>query len=282
MFRSFSLHLRIILAGILYLILHDASSQIVTESQEVDITFNKTSSIVFPAPITSVDRGSRDVLVQKVKGVNNVLLLKAGKLNFKETNLTVITADAKLHHFFVKYSDAPLTFTFQAAGSKGEEKASSFPVLFNTEMTGADMDRYGKYILNNPKKRRLKSASGHDMKLALQGIYIQGNIMFYELEIVNKSNIPFHTDMFQFYVKDKQKARRTASQEVVEIPLHRVGNSEVFPGKTTTEVVYALPKFTIPDAKLLAIELTERKGGRHLHLDVTNKTIVKALPIPQG
>jgi conjugative transposon TraN protein len=281
MFQTFGLHLRIILAGILYLILHDTFSQIVPESQNVEVTFNKTTSIVFPAPITSVDRGSRDVLVQKVKGVNNVLQLKAGRANFKETNLTVITNNAKLHHFLVGYSEAPKTFTIQAMRLE-EEQLGSLPILLPTEMTDTDLDRYANHILNSPHNGKLKSTSKHNMELALEGIYIQGNIMFYELAITNDSNIPFHTDMLQFYVKDKQRMKRTASQEVVEVPLHHVGNSEVIAGKTTTDIVFALPKFTIPDAKLLAIELTEKRGGRHLRLDLHNKIIVKALPIPQG
>jgi conjugative transposon TraN protein len=276
-----NLHLRIILIGILSLLLKEAFSQVVSESRNVEVTFNKTSSIVFPTGITSVDRGSRDVLAQKAKGVSNVLQLKAGKTNFKETNLTVITADGKLHHFFVRYAETPATFTIQATESF-EQNTASIPLLFQTEMTDADMKQYTSYILESPRKFSLKSKSRYDMKLALQGIYIRGNIMFYHLKISNDSNIPFHTDMLRFYVKDKQKVKRTASQEVVEVPLYHEGNNEVVPGKTTSNIVYALPKFTIPDAKVLSIELMERKGGRHLQLAIKNRTIVKALPVPEG
>lgn len=276
-----NLHLRIILIGILSLLLKEAFSQVVTESRNVEVTFNKTSSIVFPTGITSVDRGSRDVLAQKAKGVSNVLQLKAGKTNFKETNLTVITADGKLHHFFVCYAEAPATFTIQATESS-EENTGSVPLLFQSEMTDADMKQYTSYILESPQKFSLKSKSRYDMKLALQGIYIRGNIMFYHLKISNDSNIPFHTDMLRFYVKDKQKVKRMASQEVVEVPLYHEGNSEVVPGKTTSNIVYALPKFTIPDAKVLSIELMEKKGGRHLQLAIKNRIIVKALPVPEG
>jgi conjugative transposon TraN protein len=282
MFHSLGLHLKIILTGIFLMILEAASSQIVMESQPVEVTFNKTSSIVFPASITAVDRGSRDVLVQKVKGVDNVLQLKAGRANFKDTNLTVVTSDATLHHFFIHYSDAPATFTIQAMKSDLGVKTTSLPILFPAEMTDADMDIFANVILKIDKKRGIKSTSRHDMKLALLGIYIRNNVMFYQLRIVNSSNVAFHTDMLQFYVKDKQRVKRTASQEVVEVPLYHVGDSEVIPGKTTTDIVYALSKFTIPDAKILAIELTERRGGRHLNLDIHNKTIVKAQPIPQG
>jgi conjugative transposon TraN protein len=253
-------------------------SQAPAELQSVEVTFNKTSSIVFSAAITSVDRGSRDVLAQKAKGVNNVLQLKAGKINFKETNLTVITADGKLHHFFVSYADHPAGFKF-LADSK-DESAKSYALQFKSEMTDAELEKYSEEIVANNDKRKLKRTSAFDMTLLLKGIYIQNNIMFYYLRIENKTNIPYHPEMLRFYVRDKQKAKRTASQEVTERPIYQYGNSKVIEGQSTVDLVCAIPKFTIPDAKLLNIELMEQRGGRHLKLQVKNKMIVKAQPVP--
>ncbi|PZR25996.1 MAG: hypothetical protein DI538_26880 [Azospira oryzae] len=115
----------------------------------------------------------------------------------------------------------------------------------------------------------------------MQGIFIEGNVMFYHLRIANRSNIPFHTDMLRFYVKDKQNVKRTASQEISAIPLFIHGNGDELKGATTQDVIVALEKFTIPDAKILAIELLERKGGRHLKLLLKNRTINRAQPIPE-
>src|SRR6478609_7705688 len=89
----------------------DRSEEII-KTLPLEITFNKTSSIIFPAVIKSVDRGSRDILAQKAKGVGNVLQLKAGKENFSETNLTVITGDGVLHQFTINYSGQPISLTF--------------------------------------------------------------------------------------------------------------------------------------------------------------------------
>jgi Bac_Flav_CT_N: Bacteroides conjugative transposon TraN protein len=47
------------------------------------------------------------------------------------------------------------------------------------------------------------------------------------------------------------------------------------PGKTV-RTVYALPKFTIPDDKLLVVELYEKNGGRHQVIRVENADIVNA------
>ena len=47
-------------------------------------------------------------------------------------------------------------------------------------------------------------------------------------------------------------------------------------GKSTVRTVYALPKFTIPDDKLLLVELYEKNGGRHQVIRVENSDIVNA------
>lgn len=257
----------------------EANSQPFVELQPVEITFNKTSSIVFPASITSVDRGSRDVLVQKAKGVNNVLQLKAGRINFNETNLTVITADGKLHHFLVQYADHPKVFTVSLHATSPSNTIDT-PLLFQTEVTTAAMNVIAENILMLPKRLPIKRTAHYGMRVFLKGIYIQDNVMYYHLTIANNSNIPFHTEMLSLYTRDKQKVKRTATQEVAEVPLYVYGNTGEVKGKASQDVVIALSEFTIPEAKLLVIELMEKKGGRHLALNVRNRTIVKARPAP--
>ena len=53
------------------------------------------------------------------------------------------------------------------------------------------------------------------------------------------------------------------------------GTNEVIEiaGKSTVRTVYALPKFTIPDDKLLLVELYEKNGGRHQVIRVENADI---------
>jgi len=86
--------------------------QEITRSYPLQITTGKTSSLIFPGIIKSVDRGSREVLAQKAKDVSNVLHVKAAKEDFSETNLTVITADGLLYHFTVRYAADPGVLTF--------------------------------------------------------------------------------------------------------------------------------------------------------------------------
>lgn len=269
--------MRLLWAGLFSICFAPAIGQIV-QADNVELTYNKTSSIIFPALITSVDRGSRDILAQKAKGVNNVLQLKAGKVNFKETNLTVITADGALHYFTVRYADKPSVLTINADRQFSPESPTE--IEFSSELTQVELEQHANAILESPRTRRIKGQSKYQMKMELQGIYIQDNTMFFHVKVENQSNIPYHSDVFRFFIKDKQKAKRTASQELSQKPVYQLGTTELIQGKSTNNVIVALPKFTIPDAKHLVIELLEKNGGRHLVLTINNKTIVNASLIP--
>ena len=65
----------------------------------IEVTSNKTLTLLFPYPIKSVDAGSQDLLIEKVKGTENVLRIKAAKPGFPETSLSIITSDGKIYCF---------------------------------------------------------------------------------------------------------------------------------------------------------------------------------------
>jgi hypothetical protein len=48
----------------------------------------------------------------------------------------------------------------------------------------------------------------------LNGLYIGDDNLFYQIEIKNRSNISYDKDMFRFFIRDKKKSKRTASQEI--------------------------------------------------------------------
>jgi conjugative transposon TraN protein len=243
----------------------------VIQTLPIEVTFNKTTSIIFPAVIKSVDRGSKDILAQKAKGVGNVLQLKAGKDSFPETNLTVITADGTLHHFTVSYSTEPVTQTVDIS-----HPAISTSLIFQTELTESDMENYAKGIILAKRTILFNSESQYKVSLALLGIYVKGDVMFYRFKIFNHSHIDYDIDFLKFYIRDKARIKRTASQEIEIKPIYVFGNGETVKGGSSNDLVYALQKFTIPESKHLDIELFEKNGGRHFELVIKNKTIVKA------
>lgn len=269
-----NLYIKILLWGFLANWARDAGSQPINEPQKVDITFNKTCSIVFPAVIKSVDRGSRDILAQKAKGVGNVLQLKAGKENFPETNLTVITGDGILHQFTVNYSSQPTALTLDIGEASNSKE--SIPLIFQTEMTEDDMESYSSGIAQSKGSIRFIKEKQYKISLALLGIYIKDDVMFYRFRIMNRSNINYDLDFLKFYVQDKARMKRTASQEVEIKPIYVHGNAKTIKGGSSSDLVCAFQKLTIPESKHLNVELFEENGGRHFEMAIENKTIVNA------
>jgi hypothetical protein len=93
-------------------------------------------------------------------------------------------------------------------------------------------------------------------------------------------DIDYDIELLRFYIRDKKKGKRTAVQENEMIPLHVSGNSRQVKAPGNSVIVVALEKFTIPDAKFLAIQCMEKNGGRHLLVKVKNKNILKAIQLP--
>lgn len=252
-----------------------ANAQSDTKSCSLEITFNKTSSIVFQSIITSVDRGSRDILAQKAKGAENILQVKAARQNFPETNLTVITGDGKLHLFTVNYSPDPAALSF-AVRREDKEKSS---LIFQTAMTESDLKKYCSRIIHQKRFRTLKRESKYRMTLALSGVYVKNDIVFYHFTMMNKSNINYDVDFLRLFIEDKARVKRTASQEVDIKPLYVFGNDRLINANSINHLVFALNKFTLPNARQLIIELYEENGGRNLNLAIGNRIIVNARPV---
>ena len=72
-----------------------------------------------------------------------------------------------------------------------------------------------------------------------------------------------------------------APKEIEINPVHLQNNVTKINGRSSQTLVVAVPKFTIPDKKYLAIQLFEANGGRHIELSVKNRTIIKAAVLPR-
>jgi conjugative transposon TraN protein len=245
----------------------------IIEPYHLTITWNKTTNLIFPYAIKSVDRGSQDVLAQKVKGVENILLVKAGKENFAETNLSVITSDGKIYSFILRYSNNPSLLNISFSQDTTLEGAVALLQPGNNE---AQMQLTAERIANEKRMPYRLGDHKFGMNLQLNGIYTKKDVVFYRLQIENRSNIGYDIDMLRFCIRDKKESKRTASQEVELQPLYICNDTTAIKGQSNRTFVFALPKFTIPDKKYLSIQLMEQNGGRHLQLRVHNRRIVKA------
>lgn len=256
----------------------------VISSYRLLITTGKTTNLVFPYAIRSADRGSGDVIAQQVKGVENILQVKAAVKNFAETNLTVITADGSLYSFLVNYSvnptDLNIRFCRDTVKEKGQSDkiAGKLPVSFSGANSNTVAVERIAALVSKKKNRTIHGIrdSKYEISLRLQSIYVKENVLYCQLQLSNSSNLNYDVDMIRFYIRDDKRAKRSAIQEVEVIPLYIAGKPVLIKAHSKGVYVFAFEKFTIPDAKHLVCEVREKNGGRNLAIQVRNKHIIHA------
>jgi conjugative transposon TraN protein len=251
--------------------INEKSSLNQEEFKNLHIGYSKTTSIVFPYAIKSIDKGSPDVLMQKAKGVENILLVKAAKENFGQTNLTVVTADNRLYVFVLNYDEVCTDLNIKADNTA----VVNGNILFSMENENqSQIEQYASLASSKKKKLEGLKRSRFEMKLNVTGIFIHQDILYFRLLLGNTSKINYEIDQLRFFIRDRKKSKRTASQEIELIPLYSTSSSSVVPDKSEVSVVYAFGKFTIPEKKYLTIQLIEKNGGRQLEMDIKNRDLI--------
>ena len=251
----------------------------------LEVTFNKTVHLIFPSAIRYVDLGSADLLAAKADGTENVLRVKAALRDFsRESNLSVITEDGAYYTFNVKYADEPVKLSIEMTDFLHDGEAVNRPnnalAIYMREL-GQESPLLVKLIMqsiykNNDREIKHIGSKRFGIQHTLKGIYTHNGLLYFHLQLKNSSNVPFNVDYITFKIVDRKIAKRTAIQEQVIWPLRAYNNLTVIGGRRTGRTVFALEKFTIPDDKMLVVELNEQNGGRHQRFEVDNADLVRA------
>lgn len=251
------------------------------EPYRMEVTYDKTSHLIFPTAIRYVDLGSEYLIAGKAEDAENVLRVKASVRDFEpETNFSVITNDGRFYSFDVYYSSYPEALSYDLLTmQKAVDKANGNDVLF--EELGNNSPSLAGLLLETiykKDKRIVKhiGAKSFDIQFMLKGIYIHNGKYYFHTELRNRTNVPFQIDFVNFKVVDKKVAKRTVVQERPMIPLRTYKPLDEIGGKTIEQNVFLLDQFTIADDKVLLIEIFERNGGRHQTLQVENSDLIKA------
>ncbi|MDV3710594.1 conjugative transposon protein TraN [Pedobacter chinensis] len=251
------------------------------EPYKMEVTYNKTSHLIFPTAIRYVDLGSEYLIAGKAEDAENVLRVKATVRDFEpETNFSVITNDGRFYSFNVYYSSYPEALSYDLLTmQKAVDKANGNDVLF--EELGNNSPSLAGLLLETiykKDKRIVKhiGAKSFGIQFILKGIYIHNGKYYFHTELRNRTNVPFQIDFVNFKVVDKKVAKRTVVQERPIIPLRTYKPLDEIGGKLTEQNVFLLDQFTIADDKILLIEIFEKNGGRHQTLQIENCDLIKA------
>ena len=251
----------------------------------LEITYDKTVHVIFPAPVKYVDLGSTDLLAGKADGAENVIRVKAVTKHFRqETNMSVITEDGNFYSFNVKYADEPLLLNVEMCDFIHDGETVNRPnnamEIYLTELDN-ESPRLVRLIMKSVHqrdKRRIRhvGCKRFGVQFLLKGLYTHSDLLYFHTEVRNSSNVPFDVDFVTFKIADKKVVKRTAMQEQVVYPLRSFNYVTRVDGRKSACTVFALPKFTIPDDKKLVVEMFEKQGGRHQAFELENGDLVRA------
>lgn len=251
----------------------------------LEVTYDKTTHIIFPSAVRYVDLGSPNLVAGKADGAENVIRVKAVVKNFRdETNMSVITESGSFYTFNVKYADEPLLLNIEMKdfihdGSKVNRPNNALDIYLKE--LGSESPKLVQLInksIHKENKRHVKhiGSKAFGIQYLLRGIYTHNGLLYFHTQVRNQSNVPFEVDFVTFKIVDKKVMKRTAIQEQIIFPLRAYNYATVVAGNKDERTVFTFDKFTIPADKVLVVELNEKSGGRHQSFTVESEDIVRA------
>lgn len=267
-----------------------ATSQQGLTSRTIEVGFTKTVHILFPAPVTYIDIGSMAIIAGKADGAENVVRVKAAVRDFaEETNLTVITEDGGFYTFDARYAENPSTSTIEitAAESPAAQPASASEPARADEgrvllrEVGRERPATVKRVLSDIYRQNRADVRGihtrkYGVEVEVRGIYVHNDVIYLHVQIANNTNISFEVDYRRFVVADRKAAKRTAQQQRVIEPLRVCNDPSIVRGHQRQRIVFALPKLTLEEDKILLLEIAEKDGARHQYLEISSKELLGA------
>ena len=264
--------------------------------QRIEAGFTKTVHILFPSPVTYIDIGSMDIIAGKADGAENVVRVKAAVRNFTaETNLTVITEDGGFFTFDVYYAENPAVSTLNLTVQEPQPESMKKPAAVGYPQPTAPASE-GRVLLREVGrekpatiKRMLSDiyrqnrtdvkgirAKKYGIEVEVLGIYVFNDVIYIHTCISNDTNISFEVDARRFIVADRKLAKRTAQQQTSLEILRVCNDPAVVRGHQRQRTVFALPKLTISDDKVLLLEIVEKNGARHQTVEIAAKELLDA------
>nr|WP_314492208.1 conjugative transposon protein TraN [uncultured Chryseobacterium sp.] len=251
------------------------------ESYKMQVTYNKTTHVLFPSPIRYVDLGSDLLIASKAEPIGNVLRIKSAVRDFEEeTNFSVITEDGKFYNFDVYYSSYPDVLSYDLLKQqRSVEQQNSTDILFedlngsSSSLTELIMENL--YEKSNRTINHIASKS-YGIQFSVRALHVNDNKFYFTLQVKNSSNVSFDIDLVNFKIVDKKNLKRTVVQDKLLQPLRIHVPTMTANHHSDISGVYLLDQFTLLKDQVLEIEILEKNGGRHQKVQLDNKDLIQA------
>lgn len=246
-----------------------------TTTNFIQLSETKTSHLVFPEQVDYVQAGDYSLVqAEVVPELSNLVRMKATQAFEKPVSLTVVCA-GRIYAFELGYgNEAPIIYQ---AESFHAEDAQTFSGKLLPD--GVLRDLCDQVLDKHRKNYRNRKVQREGIRLRLNSVHLHDDVLFLELEIRNRTPMAYDVESVHFWITDKRQVKATNVQEYLITPDYTRNKISRIPGYTTVREVFVFEKMTIPNQRILLVELNENalgNTGRKLSLELKNKDILQA------
>lgn len=243
----------------------------------VEVSTNRITNLIFPGPVRTGIKVSNDIQMQKVKGVDNVIELKAMRKGFPPTGVSVFTSAGRVYSFQITYNGEAKDYDFAVADTSadpiGIPAHAAGIILSDMPVTGGELAAATDSIQRKGFMRR--SVTREKIRFSLRGIFLKDSLMWLVFEVRNRSQIPYKVDYLRLYGMDRKQVKRAAAHET-DIEAKYIPGLPVVGGRQASIFSIAYVPFTISDKQWLNIEIGEQGGERTIKLRLKSSILLKA------
>ncbi|WBV56512.1 conjugative transposon protein TraN [Chryseobacterium daecheongense] len=250
------------------------------EPFRINVTYNKTSHLIFPSSIRYVDLGSDLLVANKAEPIGNVLRVKSAVRDFEEeTNFSVITEDGKFYSFDASYSSYPEILSYDLVKLQRGMERQDADVLFedlkgsSTSFTWLIMENL--YRKSNRTIKHIVSKS-YGIEFSVRALHVNDSKFYFTLQVKNQSNVGYAIEWVNFKIVDKKNLKRTVVQDKILEQVRTYFPERIIADHSDSKGIYMLDQFTLIKDQVLEIEILEKNGGRHLKVQLENEDLVHA------
>jgi hypothetical protein len=140
----------------------------------------------------------------------------------------------------------------------------------------ADIKRCCERIIKDYQRVFFLQDRNGKMKLQIRGIYAHGAALFFLMRLNNRSPLDYDVDSIRFFIAASSKGKSPPRGTKMLAPVYVYDSTAAVPGYTRATSIFVLPRFTLPSGRQLFIDVQEKNGGRHLQVQASNLSLVRA------
>jgi conjugative transposon TraN protein len=241
----------------------------------LQLSDKKSIHVVCPDKVLYVRCGDETAVEAEIlPELSNIIRVKAQKPFEGQTSLAVVCS-GRIYAVAAQFGKCEvLTYQLETLPS---EKAIPFSGKL---MPDSALKAVSNRVLSQRGQHSVHCRTEKNgIQMEIRTICIKGDALFLELEVTNRTNMAFDAETFNFWISDRRQQRATNVQEYQFYPDYSRFELKRVPSGEKAKEVFVIEKLTIPDKRVLRIEMLEKapgNTGRKLTLELKNRDLRKA------